>query len=189
MTKLTLKNIPNLWGLLLLASYFALGSPIPKRIKAWLAARGGAKAPAAASAALHTGLGLAIAGAVLIPLLISPDPAYPNGSRYPTLLEALGRSQNAPIVHGMFRVVQTLGPLMGYVVNAGLIVLAGLTLAWLGVQFGRFKDRRYEELGPIKYAIVMGLLLMMMGVLGKIGLRLLFGIKYILSFPGVNLNI
>ena len=189
MTKLTLKNIPNLWGLLLLASYFALGSPIPKRIKAWLAARGGAKAPAAASAALHTGLGLAIAGAVLIPLLISPDPAYPNGSRYPTLLEALGRSQNAPIVHGMFRVVQTLGPLMGYVVNAGLIVLAGLTLAWLGVQFGRFKDRRYEELGPIKYAIVMGLLLMMMGVLGKIGLRLLFGIKYIVSFPGVNLNI
>ena len=44
-------------------------------------------------------------------------------------------------------------------------------------------------LGPVKYAIVMGLLLMMLGVLGKIALRLLFGVKYLISFPAFNLNI
>ena len=55
--------------------------------------------------------------------------------------------------------------------------------------FGKFKDTLYETLGPIKYAIVMGLLLMMVGVLGKILLRLLFGIKYLISLPAFNFNI
>ena len=57
------------------------------------------------------------------------------------------------------------------------------------MRFAKFKDRMYEELGPIKYAIVMGLFLMMMGVLGKIVLRLLFGIKYLISLPAFNFNI
>jgi hypothetical protein len=70
-----------------------------------------------------------------------------------------------------------------------LIAGVGAALGWMGMGFARFKDRLYEELGPVKYAIVMGLLLMMMGVLGKIVLRLLFGIKYLISWPAFNFNI
>ncbi len=46
-----------------------------------------------------------------------------------------------------------------------------------------------KQLGLIKYSIVMGLLLMMGGVVGKILLRLLLNVKYIVSFPQFNLNI
>ncbi len=47
----------------------------------------------------------------------------------------------------------------------------------------------YQQLGLIKYSIVMGLLLLMMGVLIKIFLRNVFAIKYILAIPEFNFNI
>ena len=55
--------------------------------------------------------------------------------------------------------------------------------------FAKFKDRMYENLGIVKYTIVISLFLMMMGVLGKIILRLLFGVKYLISLPMFNFNI
>ena len=75
------------------------------------------------------------------------------------------------------------------VVIAGLIGLTGLGLGLLGIRFAAFKDRLYEALGPVKYAIVISLYLMMLGVLAKIVLRLLFGIKYLFSLPTFNFNI
>jgi len=189
LTKLTLVNIPNLWGGLLLASYFLLGSPIPQQVKMVLAQKGGPKAPGLASAALHVGLGMAISVALFVSLLISKNPGYPALSRYPTLFEALGRSTNAPVMSALYGLVQSVGPGVGYTAIGLMIVLVGLGLGGLGVAFGTFKDRMYETLGPVKYAIVIGLLLMMMGVLGKIALRLLFGVKYLISLPMFNLNI
>ncbi len=188
LTKLTLKNLPNLWGGLVLASYFLLGSPIPKQAKALLAAKGGPQAPARASAALHLGLGMVLAVAVFVPLLIAPDTDFPLRSRYHTLFEALGHARNAPVVAAMYQLVQRLGA-AGYALIAVFIGAAGLALGAAGIGFGRFKDRLYEALGPVKYAIVIGLLLMMMGVLGKIVLRLLFGIKYLISLPVFSFNI
>jgi quinol-cytochrome oxidoreductase complex cytochrome b subunit len=187
--KLTLKNIPNGWGGLLLMSYFLLGSPIPQRVKAKLSATWGARAPRLASAALHAGLGIVMSVALFVPLLTSPDADYPLRSRYSTLFEALGRSTNAPLVWAMYQLTQHAGPSAGYAVIAVAIGLVGLALGWVGMAFAKFKDRMYEELGPLKYAIVIGLLLMMMGVLAKIILRLLFGVKYLISLPSFNFNI
>jgi len=73
--------------------------------------------------------------------------------------------------------------------NAAIVAVSGLLLGWIGVLFGRLKDRLYDELGLVKYTVVIGLFLMMTGVLGKILLRLLFGIKYIFSLSQFNLNI
>ena len=189
MTKLTLKNIPNLWGLILLGSYFLMGSPIPKPVREQLSAKGGPKAPGLASAVLHMGLGIVMALAIFVPILIAPDADYPLRSRYTTLFESLGRAINAPVVSAMYGWVQGLGPSVGYALIAGLIGVVGLALGWLGIQFGRFKDRMFDELGLVKYTIVISLFLMMMGVLGKIVLRLLFGIKYLISLPTFNFNI
>ncbi|MBI3321295.1 MAG: cytochrome b N-terminal domain-containing protein, partial [Candidatus Omnitrophica bacterium] len=187
--KLTLKNIPNLWGGLLLVSYFLLGSPIPQKVKAALAAKGGPKAPERVSAIFHMGLGLLLSTALVVPLLTAPDADFPSRSRYPMLFEALGRSLNAPAVSAMYRLVQQAGPAVGYSIIAVLVGLVGIAFGSCGIQFARFKDRLYEALGPVKYAIVMSLVLLMMGVLGKIVLRLLFGVKYLLHFPMVNFNI
>ena len=33
LTKMTLKSLPNLWGMIMMGAYFLLGSPIPKKIK------------------------------------------------------------------------------------------------------------------------------------------------------------
>ena len=188
LTKLTLKNLPSLGGGLMLAAYFLLGTPAPKQAKALLASRAGPKAPAAASAALHLGLGVVIAAALFVPLLMAPDADFPLRSRYTTLFEALGRSSNAPAVSAMYHLVQQMGGI-GYALIAAGIGVVGLGLGALGMAFGKFKDTLYETLGPIKYAIVIGLLLMMVGVLGKIILRLLFGIKYLISLPAFNFNI
>ena len=189
LTKLTLKNIPNLWGGPLLLSYFLLGSPIPQKIKERLSSKAGPNAPTLASAALHVGLGLAMSVLLFVPLLIAPDADYPVRSRYTTLFEALGRSRNAPAVSWMYHLVQQLGPAAGYSAIAVIIGVVGIALGWIGMQFAKFKDRMYEELGPVKYAIVIGLFLMMMGVLAKIALRLLFGVKYLISWPAFNFNI
>ena len=188
-SKLTLKNLPNLWGVLLLASYFLQGTPIPTFVKEKLAAWGGPKAPARGSALLHLGLGLMTATALMVPLIHAPDPAYPSQSRYPTLLASLGHAKNAPGMMALSRMVEQLGPGLGYPLLYGLIGLLGLGIGAVGLQFARFKDRLYEELGPIKYTIVIGLFLLMMGVLGKIVLRLLFGIKYLISLPAFSFNI
>ncbi len=188
LTKLTLKNLPNLWGGLVLVSYFLLGTPVPKQAKEFLASKAGSKAPALASAALHMGLGIVMAAALFIPLLISPDADYPLRSRYTTLFETLGRSTNSPVVSTMYRLVQQMGA-TGYALIAIGIGVVGLSLGRVGMAFGKFKETLYETLGPVKYAVVMGLLLMMGGVLGKIILRLLFGIKYLISFPAFNFNI
>jgi hypothetical protein len=188
LTKLTLKNLPNLWGAALMGAFFLLGTPIPKAAKDRLASLAGPRAPALASTGLHLGLGLVMAIALFVPLLISPDADYPLRSRYQTLFEALGNATNSPVVALMYGLVQRLGA-VGYALIAGGIGVVGLALGALGILFGRFKDRLYEHLGPVKYAIVMGLLLMMIGVLGKILLRLLFGIKYLISLPAFNFNI
>ncbi|MDP3723791.1 MAG: cytochrome b N-terminal domain-containing protein [Candidatus Omnitrophota bacterium] len=188
-TKLILKNLPNLWGAILLGSYFLFGVPMPQPLKARLAAARGPRAPALASNALHLALGLLMSAALLIPLLLARDVDYPMRSRYPTLLESLGRSANAPVVSGMYQVVQSIGPVGGTAILAVVIGLIGLGIGWVGIRFGRFKDRLYADLGPVKYAIVMGLFLMMMGVLGKIMLRLFFGVKYLFSLPAFNFNI
>jgi quinol-cytochrome oxidoreductase complex cytochrome b subunit len=188
LTKLTLKNLPNLWGAVLMGTFFLLGTPVPKQAKDKLAALVGPKAPMLASTGLHMALGLVMAAALFVPLLIAPDADYPLRSRYQTLFEALGNAANAPVVALMYGLVQRLGSI-GYALIAGGIGVVGLALGALGILFGRFKDSLYESLGPVKYAIVMGLLLMMFGVLGKIMLRLLFGIKYLISLPAFNFNI
>jgi len=188
-SKLTLKNLPNLWGGLLLASYFLQGVPIPNTIKQRLASRGGPQAPAIASRLFHGGLGLVMAVALLVPLITAPDPDYPARSRYPTLFAALGHAKNAPVVMGLYNLIERLGPAWGLPVLSGLIGVGGLIVGGMGMKFARFKDRMYEELGLIKYAMVMGLFLLMMGVLGKIVLRLLFGVKYLISMPAFNFNI
>ena len=187
LTKLTLKNLPNLWGGALLLFYFLAGTPIPKQVKAWLSGRSGPWAPARLSTALHVGLGLGLTAALFLPLLFAPDADFPLRSQSRTLLEALGQSRNAPVVTWMYQQGQR--GAAGYGAIGLLVLAAGALLGWLGVRFAAFKDRLYEELGPIKYAIVMGLFLVMMGVFGKILLRLLFGIKYLISVPGFNFNI
>jgi hypothetical protein len=183
------KSLPSLWGLLLLLSYFAQGTPFPKQLKERLAALGGPKAPALASAALHIGSGLLMAVALFTPLVLWPDPDYPLRSPYPTLFEALGHAGNAPVMMGLYQLVQQVGPTLGYSLIAALTLALGTGLGLAGLQAARFKDQMYDELGPIKYAIMMGLLLMMVGVLGKVALRLLFGLKYLISFPAVSFNI
>ena len=188
LTKMTLKNIPNLYGTALLGSYFLLGTPIPKLVKEQLAKRAGAKAPTLASAALHLGLGVVMALALLVPLVTAPDPDYPLRSRYTTLFEALGRCRNAPVVSGMYQLVQQFGA-GGYAGIAAIIGVTALALGLLGMAFGRLQDRLFDELGLIKYSLVIGLFLMMMGVLGKILLRLLFGIKYLIHLRMFNFNI
>ena len=189
MTKLTLKNLPNLWGGLLLAGYAALGSPTPAALKRVIRARWGEQAPARASALLHLGLGMLMSVALFVPLWLAADPDDPVRSQHATLLESLGRSINAPIVSGMRAILHAGGPWLGGVAMTLLVGVVGAALGWLGMGFARFKDRLYDELGLIKYTIVMSLFLMMMGVLGKIVLRLLFGIKYLISWPAFNFNI
>jgi len=188
-SKLTLKNIPNLWGSVLLGSYALLGSPVPQKLKAWLAQRAGPKGPARASALLHMGLGLVMAIALFVPLVLAPDPDYPLRSRYTTLFESLGRSANAPVVQGMYGMVQAFGSTVGYAAIGAIIVGTGIFFGWIGTVFGRLKDHMYAEKGFVKYSIIMGLLLMMVGVLAKIVLRMLFGIKYLISLPSFNFNI
>ena len=187
--KMTLKNIPNFWGGLLLMSYFLLGSPIPQKVKARLAATAGPRAPAIASAALHLGLGMVMSLTLFLPLSGVLALLGPTWHDHAVLFEALGRSRNAPVVQEMYTLVHQLGPTLGYSLIAVLTGFVGVVLGGIGMVFARLKDRMYEELGPIKYAMVMGLFLMMMGVLAKIILRLLFGVKYLITLPAFNFNI
>ena len=71
----------------------------------------------------------------------------------------------------------------------GIVAVTAILFGLGAVGFGRFKDRLWSQLGLVKYAVVIGLLLLMAAVPAKILLRLLFGVKYIVSFPTVSLNI
>ena len=188
-TKFTLKNLPNVWGGLLLVSYFLQATPFPKFMKEELAKRFGPAAPGRASALFHLGLGMLMSAAILVPLVTAPDVDYPVRSRYPTLFLSLGHAVNAPAMKGLYNLVERAGPAVGSAVIAGIVFIAGAVFGVIGTRSARFKDELFEQLGPIKYAILMGLLLMMLGVLGKIVLRLLFGIKYLISIPAVSFNI
>jgi hypothetical protein len=173
----------------MMGAFFALGSPFPQKVREQFTKRLGARGPQLVSAAFHMGLGMLLAIALFVPLIISPDTDYPLRSRYTTVFEALGRSTNAPVVQGMYALVQGAGWAVGGAIIALMIFGTGAALGWLGVLFGRFKDKMYDELGLIKYTIIMSLLMMMMGVMGKILLRLLFGVKYLFSLPSFNFNI
>ena len=187
--KLTLKNLPSLWGGLLLVCYFLEGTPMPKPIRERLAARGGPNAPRLISAGFHLGLGFLMSTALFVPLLTAPDLDYPLKSQYTTLFAALGHAKNSPVMVTFYQLIERLGPTLGYGVIAGVIVAVGLVLGLAGMRFAAFKDRMFDELGLIKYSLVIGLLLVMMGVLGKILLRLLIGIKYLITIPAVSFNI
>ncbi len=50
-----------------------------------------------------------------------------------------------------------------------------------------FKRSFFQNLGVVRYALVMGLLLTMIGTVGKIFLRLAFDVKYIIVTPWINL--
>jgi len=55
---------------------------------------------------------------------------------------------------------------------------------------GFLMPHRYlKNLSQVRYVVTMALLLLMLGVLMKIGVRLGFGVKYVFTLPQVNLNI
>ena len=180
--KQTLLNLPNVWGIALLLSYFAQALPVtvnlPQRLKEQFGDRV-ARLPAnfaGISRAFHLLLGFALSASILVPLITDPK-----------LLVPLGSSKNAPVLAAIFHATQG-GPAKFLWLGVLLAVGGGL-LGGLGIWFARLKDGLFKELGPIKYLIVMILLLMMFGVVGKILLRLLFGVKYLISFPTVSFNI
>jgi len=187
--KLTLKNLPNVWGGVLILAYFLQGTPFPAALKARLAARAGPHAPRRVSELFHFGLGMLMSVALFVPLVTAPDLDYPMRSRFLTLFDALGHAKNAPVMMMFYQLVERTGPLVGYGIIALLIGAIGILLGVLSLRLAPAKDKLFDELGPIKYSLIVALSLMMVGVLGKIMLRLLFGIKYLLSFPPVSLNI
>jgi len=67
------------------------------------------------------------------------------------------------------------GPLIAAYFGLGLVLPA----LW--------KRDFYQRLGPVRYGIAMLLILGMLGVLGKIALRLLFGVKYVLVTPWLSI--
>ena len=77
---------------------------------------------------------------------------------------------------------------------AGSIIGGAVTLGYFGVgtilpyiYLKRRSSKVLEDLGPVRYLIVAGLLLMMIGLPIKIFLRLLFQIKYIWVTPWFNI--
>jgi quinol-cytochrome oxidoreductase complex cytochrome b subunit len=183
-TKLTVKNLPNLWGLALIGAYGMLAVPLPKLIKARLGAAGDGLWKL-----FHLGAGMAMSAAILLPLVFAADTEYPFRSKYPTLFESLGHAPNAPVMSSLYNLVQSAGPVVGYGAIAAVILVVGLIFGWIGMKLAPSKDALFENLGPIKYIIVATLLLAMFGVLGKVVLRLLFGIKYVFSLPAFSFNI
>jgi hypothetical protein len=69
-----------------------------------------------------------------------------------------------------------------------LSLFAGLLFLWSYFAGGTLLLRRWatelrRSLGPLRFAITATLLLLMLGVIGKMLLRLLFGVKYVLVTP------
>ncbi|MCM2333442.1 MAG: hypothetical protein NDI82_05785, partial [Anaeromyxobacteraceae bacterium] len=87
--------------------------------------------------------------------------------------------------------------------NIDLPYFLGIRSQWLAMLFGlacvggwlvgvplavwRWKRRApvMQQLGPVRYAIVSALFMMMAGVVVKMGLRLVFNIKYVLVIPNI----
>jgi hypothetical protein len=180
----TLLNLPNYCGVLLLGAYFAEGLPISHKFGEQVKQQWGDKVPpwkvlnnfAPISDGFHVCMGLVMSAAVMVPLVMIP-----------ALYQGLGTSQNAPIQQAIYGQAG-MGPMR--IVWMSVLVLIGAALfTWTGRKFAHLKGDLWKQLGAMKYMIVMSLLLMMFGVMGKIALRLLFGVKYVLSFPVYNFNI
>jgi hypothetical protein len=77
----------------------------------------------------------------------------------------------------------TLGLELGRLAILGSLLLISFVLGFL------LPQKHLRELDWPRYVITMSFVLMMMGVLLKIGLRLGFDVKYILSLPQFNFNI
>ncbi|MBI3291203.1 MAG: hypothetical protein HYZ73_00080, partial [Elusimicrobia bacterium] len=128
-------NVPNLWGAVLLATYFGGGMLLPrwvKRIPPW-------------KSALWKGVGIVAGAAVLLKLV-------------------------AKLHVGQMMWLFFFG--FAYYVMAFLL-----------------PQRYLQELPRRRYVVTMAFLLLMMGVLMKIGVRLGFNVKYIFSLPQFNFNI
>ena len=76
-------------------------------------------------------------------------------------------------------------------INVKPMLGASLLLLYfgLGLVLPRMIFKKFRNVDIIRYTIMMAMLLMMIGVLGKIALRLGFDAKYILSLPQFNFNI
>ncbi|MBI4355871.1 MAG: cytochrome bc complex cytochrome b subunit [Candidatus Omnitrophica bacterium] len=176
-SKLTLMNIPNFWGLILLGAYFLQGMVISPQWKQRCAVRLGEGPTRLACQGLDFGLGALMGAALMIPLIWTPE-----------FFRTLGQSRNAPLMQSLFALRSHLGA-AGELAMVGIVTVTALCFGLGAVGFGRFKDRLWGRLGLVKYAVVIGLLLLMASVPAKILLRLLFGVKYIVSFPTVSFNI
>lgn len=76
--------------------------------------------------------------------------------------------------------LKNLSPVLGVILLAGYFSL-GLTVPVV------VNRKLVSKLGVIRYGLVMFLLLAMLGLVGKIFLRLIFGVKYMLTTPWFNI--
>jgi hypothetical protein len=77
-------------------------------------------------------------------------------------------------------------PLTNLSLPVGIAALIGFYAIGFAIPIF-FKRSFFQNLGVIRYALVMGLLLTMIGTAGKIFLRLAFDVKYIIVTPWINL--
>ena len=77
-------------------------------------------------------------------------------------------------------------PLHNLPLPAGIAMLIAFYAAGFAIPIF-FKRSFFQNLGVVRYALVMGLLLTMIGTAGKIILRLAFDVKYIIVTPWINL--
>jgi hypothetical protein len=77
-------------------------------------------------------------------------------------------------------------PLHNLPLPAGIAMLIAFYAAGFAIPIF-FKRNFFQNLGVVRYALVMGLLLTMIGTAGKIILRLAFDVKYIIVTPWINL--
>ena len=94
-------------------------------------------------------------------------------------------------------ILKVLGGAIGLAFIIGVLPMFTFTQGvWIGFAFflylvlGLLMPAKYlKNLSPLRYAICMALLLMMIGVFLKVSVRLGFNVKYIISIPQVSLNI
>jgi hypothetical protein len=77
-------------------------------------------------------------------------------------------------------------PLHNLSLPVGIAVLIGFYAAGFAIPIFIKKDF-FRNMGVVRYALTMGLLLTMIGTAGKIFLRLVFDLKYIIVTPWINL--
>ena len=78
-------------------------------------------------------------------------------------------------------------PLHNLPLPLGIALLVGFYTVGLAFPLFIKNGSFFSNLGIIRYAITMGLLLTMIGTAGKILLRLAFNIKYIIATPWINI--